>query len=64
MSRLLADAQNQMSISIARPLAALKAQRESYIQKWYSDTGYQLVLDRNDLDLTRDSLDKAQKLRI
>jgi multidrug efflux pump subunit AcrA (membrane-fusion protein) len=43
--------------------AALKGQRESYIQNWYSTTSSQLVADRNDLDLTRDSLDKAQKLQ-
>jgi hemolysin D len=62
MSRLLADAQNQIS-QYSETVAALKAQRESYIHKWFADTGSQLVLDRNDLDLTRDSLDKDQKLQ-
>jgi HlyD family type I secretion membrane fusion protein len=60
MSRLLADAQNQMS-QYRETAEALKAQRQSYIHKWNSDTATQLVTDRNDLDLTRDSLEKAQK---
>jgi len=62
MSRLLADAQNQAS-QYRQLVASLKAQRESYIHKWHSDTASQLVLDRNDLDVTRDALEKAQKLQ-
>jgi hemolysin D len=61
MGRLLADAQNQMS-SLRQTLASLKAQREAYIQKWNSDTGTELVTVRNDLDVTRQNLQKAQKL--
>jgi HlyD family type I secretion membrane fusion protein len=61
MGRLLADAQNQMS-ALRQTLASLKAQRESYIQKWNSDTGTELVTVRNDLDVTRQNLQKAQKL--
>lgn len=61
MGRLLADAQNQMS-SLRQTLASLKAQRESYIQKWNSDAGTELVTVRNDLDVTRQNLQKAQKL--
>jgi HlyD family type I secretion membrane fusion protein len=61
MSRLLGDAQNQMA-SLRQTLASLKAQRESYIQKWKSDTGTELVTIRNDLDVTRQNLEKAQKL--
>jgi HlyD family type I secretion membrane fusion protein len=61
MSRLLADAENQVS-QYRETMASLKAQRESYIQKWHSDTANQLVTDRNDLDTTRDGLVKAQKL--
>ena len=61
MSRLSADAQNQMS-SLRQTLASLKAQREAFIQKWNSDAGTELVTDRNDLDVTRQSLQKAQKL--
>jgi HlyD family type I secretion membrane fusion protein len=62
ISRLLADAENQIS-QYGEMAAALKGQRESYIQNWYSTTSSQLVADRKDLDLTRDSLDKAQKLQ-
>ena len=61
MGRLLADAQNQQS-GLRQTLASLRAQRESYIQKWNSDTGTELVTARNDLDVTRQSLEKAQKL--
>ena len=61
MGRLLADAQNQQA-ALRQTLASLKAQRESYIQKWNSDAGTELVTARNDLDLTRQNLEKAQKL--
>jgi len=62
MSRLLADAQNQIS-QYRQTATALRAQRESYIHKWFADTAGQMVLDRNDLALTLDSRDKAQKLQ-
>ena len=62
MGRLLADAQNQVS-QYRQTAAALKAQRESYVHKWFADTANQMVADRNDLNLTRDSRDKAQKLQ-
>jgi hemolysin D len=61
MNRLSADARNQVQAS-RQALASLTAQREAYIQKWYSDTGTQLVTVRNDLDVTRQNLKKAQKL--
>src|SRR6202012_5042519 len=61
MGRLLADAQNQQA-GLRQTLASLRAQRESYIQKWNSDTGTDLVTVRDDLDLTRQNLRKAQKL--
>jgi hemolysin D len=61
MSRLSADAENQMA-SLRQTLASLKAQRESFIQKWNSDTGSELVTVRNDLDVTRQNLQKAQKM--
>jgi hemolysin D len=60
-SRLYADAQNQIS-STRETIASLKAQREAYIQKWHSDTGSELVTVRDDLDVTRQNLEKAQKL--
>jgi hemolysin D len=61
MGRVLAAAQNQAS-SLRQTLASVKAQRESYIQKWNSDAGTELVTVRNDLDVTRQNLQKAQKL--
>jgi hemolysin D len=61
MGRLLADAQNQQS-GLRQTLASLRAQRESYIQKWNSDAGTELVTARNDLDVTNQNLQKAQKL--
>jgi hemolysin D len=61
VERLLADARNQM-LSLRQTLASLKAQREAFIQKWQSDTASELVTLRNDLDVTRQSLQKAQKL--
>jgi hemolysin D len=61
MSRLLASAQSQIA-QYRQTLASLKAQRESYIQKWNSDTGTELVTVRNDLDVTRQNLEKAQKM--
>jgi len=62
MERLLADAKQQTD-SNSQTIAALKAQREAYIQKWHSDTATQLITDSNDLDTTRQLLEKAQKLR-
>jgi HlyD family type I secretion membrane fusion protein len=59
--RLLADAQNQMS-ALRQTMASLKAQRRAYAEKWQSDTGAELVTTRNDLDVTRQNLEKAQKL--
>ncbi len=59
--RLLADAQNQIS-STQETIASLRAQREAFIQKWHSDTGTELVTVRDDLDVTRQNLEKAQKL--
>jgi HlyD family type I secretion membrane fusion protein len=61
MRRLSADAENQMS-SLRQTLASLRAQREAFIQKWNSDAGSELVTNRNDLDVTRQNLQKAQKL--
>lgn len=62
ISRLLADAQSQIP-QYRETAASLKAQRESYIHKWFADTATQMVLDVNDLNLTRDGLDKDQKLQ-
>jgi HlyD family type I secretion membrane fusion protein len=61
MRRLAADAHNQMYAQ-RQTLAALRAQREAYVQKWNSDTGAELVTTRNELEVTRQNLEKAQKL--
>jgi hemolysin D len=62
MSRLLADAQNQVA-QYRETVASLIGQKNAFIQQWWAATSTQLVADRNDLDTTRDSLDKAQKLQ-
>jgi HlyD family type I secretion membrane fusion protein len=48
--------------TLGQTLASLKAKRDAFIQKWHSDTGTELVTDRNDLEVTRQNLEKAQKL--
>lgn len=60
-NRLLSDAEQTLQ-STQHTLSALKAQRESFVQKWLSDTGTELVTNRNDADLTRQSLQKATRL--
>jgi len=62
MSRLLADAQNQIA-QYRESAASLRAQREAFIHKWYADLATQLTADRNDLEVTRDSLTKNQRLQ-
>ncbi|HLZ96997.1 MAG TPA: HlyD family type I secretion periplasmic adaptor subunit [Steroidobacteraceae bacterium] len=62
MSRLLADAENQIS-QYRETAAALQGQRDAFVQQWWAATSTQLVADRNDLETTRDSLAKAQKLQ-
>jgi len=59
--RLLNDAQNQGK-SATETLASLRAQRAAFVEKWHSDTGTELVTTRNELDVTRQNLEKAQKL--
>ena len=59
--RLLGDAQNQIK-STTETLSSLRAQRAAFIEKWHSDTGSELVTTRNELDVTRQNLEKAQKL--
>ena len=60
-ARFLADAQN-MAAAARQSLQALKSQRESYTQKRLSELGAELVTTRNDLDATRQSLNKATRL--
>ena len=61
MGRLLGDARSQMA-ALSQTLASLKAQRQAFIEKWHSDAGAELVTDRNDLDVTRQNLEKAEKM--
>jgi hypothetical protein len=60
-TRFLADAQN-MASAARQSLQALKAQKESYVQKRLSDVSAELVTTRNDLEATRQSLNKATRL--
>jgi hemolysin D len=62
MSRLLADAQNEIA-QYHETVVSLQGQKHAFVQQWWAATSTQLVADRNDLDTTRDSLDKAQKLQ-
>jgi HlyD family type I secretion membrane fusion protein len=59
--RLLSDAENQQA-SARQSLQALEAQRESFVQKWKSDAGAELVQSRNDASSARESLQKATRL--
>jgi len=61
MGRLAADARNQMA-SLEQTLASLKSQREAFIDQWHSDIGTDLVTARNDLDVTRQLLQKASMM--
>jgi len=60
-TRFLADAQS-MASAARQSLQALKAQKESYVQKRLSDVSAELVTTRNDLEATRQSLNKATRL--
>jgi HlyD family secretion protein len=62
INRLLNDAKNEVP-QYAETAAALRAQLAAYIQTWDAATSTQLVADENDLAVTRDSLDKAQKMQ-
>ena len=62
MSRLLADATSQIS-QYRETISSLRGQKEAFIQQWWAATSTQLIADRNDLDTTRDGLDKAAKLQ-
>lgn len=62
INRLLNDAKNQAQ-QYTETASALRAQLAAYIKTWDAATSTQLVADENDRDLTRDNLDKAQKMR-
>lgn len=60
-ARFLADAQHQ-GTAAKQSLKALKAQRQSYIQRRLAELGAELVNTRNNLDITRQNLQKATRL--
>jgi HlyD family type I secretion membrane fusion protein len=60
-TRLLSDAENQEA-SMRQGLQALKAQRESFVQKWASDIGAELVTIRSDTEITRQNLQKVTRM--
>lgn len=62
INRLLNDAASQVS-QYSETAAALKAQLAAFIKQWDAATSTQLVADENDLEVTQDSLTKAQKMR-
>lgn len=62
MGRMLADSKNQAA-ALSQTLTSLRSQRDAYIEKWHSDTGSELVNVENDLDITRQLLQKAERLR-
>jgi hemolysin D len=61
IGRLMADAESQL-VATQATADSLAQQRKAYIEKWHSDTGTDLVTNRNDLDKSHDDLTKAQKL--
>jgi HlyD family secretion protein len=62
INRLMNDAMNQVP-QYAESASALKAQLAEFIKQWDATTSTQLVADENDLEVTRDSLTKAQQMR-
>lgn len=61
MSRLLAEAQNQIEAQ-EQTAGAVRAQRAAYIQKWHADAGAELVVARDEYNDTRELLQKAERL--
>ena len=59
--RLLAESQSQLDQS-THDLDSLKAQREVFIVNWQEDIGTQLVAARDDLDVARQGLSKAERV--
>jgi HlyD family type I secretion membrane fusion protein len=60
-ARFLADAQHQ-GAAARQSLQALRSQRQSYIQRRLAELGAELVNTRNNLDITRQNLQKATRL--
>ena len=61
VSRLQSDAEHQLA-SARQTLQSVKAQREAFVQRWSSDTGSELVIRRNEAEVTQQSLQKASRL--
>lgn len=61
ISRLFSVAENQIAAQ-RQAVAAVKAQRAAYLQKWRSDAGTQLVAVRDAYNATKENLEKANKL--
>ena len=61
MGRQLATSQSALK-STEFTEQSVKAQRETYIQKWHSDSAAAMVAAQNDIDHTREELRKADML--
>lgn len=59
LGRLLSNARNQVA-SAQQTLAAARAQKAAYVQKWHADVGSELVTLRNDLNRVTEDLKKAR----
>lgn len=62
LNRMQAGAQNEIQSS-SQNLASMRAQKEAFIRKWRSDVASNLVQTKNDLEQTRQGLEKSQKLQ-
>lgn len=58
VKRLLSDSQGQIQAQ-SQTAAALRAQRQAFIEKWHADAGEALVQARNDVDSATQLLQKA-----
>ena len=61
MTRLRSEAQNQITAQ-QQSAAAMRGQRETYIQKRRADVGAQLAQVRDSYNSSRESMEKAQKM--
>jgi hemolysin D len=58
--RTIENGQNSL-LESKHTLASLKADREAFIQQWFSTTSQELVKARNDLDTARSQFEKASR---
>lgn len=61
MRRLHSESQNLVA-SRQQQEISVRAQKSAYMEKWRADAGMQLVEIRNQVNATRENLEKAQKL--